>query len=491
MTTTTYGGFRRKRGVEALAGLPGGATGSVLLVVNLLVLNVAGLRVTLWTTVLSVVVFFLATVKIGDATIGGHAVHTLLRSRARHKGWLRFHALKSADVDRWAKPGVLQSTQMLDYVDNYGQRTGIVLDATSGRMTAVLNVASTTTWLSDPDVSERWVHNWGDWLANLGYVPGVVWVSVVVETTPSAPTALADRVLSEIDPGAPQDCVTLVRSLADIAPVESPTVATRIAITWDAKHAGVKAKDEAPRAAAFFRDLQHLEADLGSCGMTPLGRATAPEVSALVASAYDPERKDELDRTLRSPDVDMVRWADAGPLECDETDDGFLQHDGYRSVTFGWREPPRQQFVSTVLADMLSPGPFSRRVAVLYRALPAVAASELLEGQRNRADMRAHLNRSRKGRQSARDDKDMADAELAASEEAAGAGVVNMSVYVTTTVPKDVDLDDATADVVARAGGSKIQLRRLNGAHAAGFVATLPIGIHPADLKKKRTAVAK
>jgi len=65
----------------------------------------------------------------------------------------------------------------------------------------------------------------------------------------------------------------------------------------------------------------------------------------------------------------------------------------------------------------------------------------------------------------------------AADEEARGAGVGLMGLYVTVTVADPDWLGRAVADTEACAEFSKIQLRRLYRSQAAGFTATLPCGI--------------
>jgi hypothetical protein len=77
----------------------------------------------------------------------------------------------------------------------------------------------------------------------------------------------------------------------------------------------------------------------------------------------------------------------------------------------------------------------------------------------------------------ARDAHDHARARQAADEEARGAGVGLIGLYVTVTVTDPAQLGRAVADTEASAEFSKIQLRRLYRSQAAGFTATLPCGI--------------
>jgi len=109
----------------------------------------------------------------------------------------------------------------------------------------------------------------------------------------------------------------------------------------------------------------------------------------------------------------------------------------------------------------------------------------VLEAEVNAASFRAHY-RHRTGRdETARDAFDQARARQAAAEEAAGAGVCLMSMYVTVTVSDPGDLPRAAAWTEAAAGACKVRLRRMTYSQAAGFAATLPCGICPAELARR------
>jgi len=61
-----------------------------------------------------------------------------------------------------------------------------------------------------------------------------------------------------------------------------------------------------------------------------------------------------------------------------------------------------------------------------------------------------------------------------------------VSLYVTVTVTGTADLSRAVAETEAAADSSRIRLRRMTYAQAAGWAATLPRGICPADLARRR-----
>ena len=89
----------------------------------------------------------------------------------------------------------------------------------------------------------------------------------------------------------------------------------------------------------------------------------------------------------------------------------------------------------------------------------------------------------------ARDAHDQARARQAADEEARGAGVSLIGLYVTVTVTDPAQLARAVADTEAAAEASKIRLQRLYRSQAAGFTATLPCGICLPELARPLPAL--
>jgi hypothetical protein len=163
------------------------------------------------------------------------------------------------------------------------------------------------------------------------------------------------------------------------------------------------------------------------------------------------------------------------------------RHEGGLSVTWGLREAPRQAVAAGVLAPLLAPGPFPRRVTWLYHPYPAEQAAAQVENEITSGQVRrAWAERTRRD-ETQRERDDRGRAIQSAREEAEGAGVGRFTLYVTTTVLHDEHLPAAVADIEQRAGQAKLRLRRLRGAQAAGFAAGLGIGIDPTDLLTGRT----
>jgi len=215
-----------------------------------------------------------------------------------------------------------------------------------------------------------------------------------------------------------------------------------------------------------------------------LGRAGTAWLTRRIRAAFDPEARGELART--DDKQQLLHWAEAGPVVADEAWD-YYQHDAGTSVTWALREAPRQAVAARVLTPLLSPGNFPRRVTLLYQPYPADQAASRVEREVTGGQIRRAWAVRTKRDETQREQDDRVRAVQAAQEEAQGAGVGQVTIYVTTTVTHPADLPAAVADVEQRGGQAKLRLRRMRGAQAAGFAACLGVGVNPAELASRRS----
>jgi hypothetical protein len=234
--------------------------------------------------------------------------------------------------------------------------------------------------------------------------------------------------------------------------------------------------------------LSGLESALAACGVTVLARARDADIAGAVRTAFDPLTRGQISRLLAttiSPALEEhLNWASAGPASADEHEDRY-QHDSGTSVSWAWREAPRQAVTSDVLARLLAPGGYPKRVALQYRPLPASTAARALDSEVRAAEFRHEYSRRTRRDVTARDLHDHARARQAADEEARGAGVSLLGLYVTVTVTDPTQLPRAVADTEAAAEASRIRLQRLDRSQAAAFTATLPCGVCLPDLARR------
>ncbi|SBW18268.1 hypothetical protein FDG2_0596 [Candidatus Protofrankia californiensis] len=481
----TYGGWRRSQQV-GLFGLSSAQTLGLLATLGLLLIVAA------FSPLAAGILLLPAAVAGGGMWArwdGIPLTHLLVQqarwAAARRAGYDRLDAgLAVEHPQAWTLPGVLAPTTLVSADDGAGGDYGLVWDRRSGLVTATLEVAPASTWLADPADADGWVANWGGWLAGLGYVPAVRWVAVTVTTAPDPGSTLADSVAARLAPDAPPLARGLMAELVAAAPAAAADVDTYVSVTFDPRLAPSRPADLPSTAAEFGHTLTGLESSLGACGVAVVGRATAAAIAGVVRTAYDPHARGEINRMMATGSPDLLNWADAGPVTAVESH-GQYDHDGAYSVSWSWREAPRQQVPAHVLARLIAPGRWPRRVTLLYRPLSAGDAARVLEREVTAASFKATY-RAQTGRDAtARDTADAHRAHRAAAEEALGAGVTLMSLYVTTTVLDASELPVAVADVESRADESKIRLRRMYGSQAAGFATTLPCGICPPVLSRR------
>src|ERR1019366_8206909 len=181
--------------------------------------------------------------------------------------------------------------------------------------------------------------------------------------------------------------------------------------------------------------------------------AAAADGDTRVSITFDPAARGEVNRLLvQAGDgrpVPGLSWSEAGPVGAEE-EPGCYRHDSGISLSWSWAEAPRPRDAEATPAR--SPAVYKRRT----------------------------------GRdETARDSYDQPRARQAAAEEAAGAGLWLVSLYGTVTVTSAAELPRAAAETEAAAESSRIRLRRMTYAQAAGGAATLLYGISPAELARR------
>jgi hypothetical protein len=422
----------------------------------------------------------LALIRPGGTSLALLAVQRLRWQYATRKGQTGYRAeVVQHHAGTLQLPGTLAATELLTAEDGFGGRYGIVRDRHAGYLTATLRVVATSPWLANPADADSWVANWGAWLASLGYLPAVRWITVTIDTAPDPGSTLASHVAASIDPTAPQAARDIMNQLVATAPAAAADVDTRVSVTFDPAAYPSNPRTVTAATAEVGQSLAGLEAALAVCGLTLLGRARAADLAGIVRTAFDPAVRGEVSRLLTadiSPRLETgLNWASAGPQAAQEEWD-YYRHDSGISVTWTWREAPRQNVRSDVLARLVAPGSYAKRVSIQYRPFPAAAANAL-DSEVRAAEFRREYSRRTRRDLTARDAHDHARARQAADEEARGAGVGLIGLYVTVTVTDPALLGRVVADTEASADLSKIALRRLYRSQAAGFSATLPCGI--------------
>lgn len=477
-----YGNWRAERG-WGIGSLSTSATITVFVAVLLPLLAISVTpRVALPLAGGSVVVITAVVVRVGGVTAADLVVRRLRFHHAEAAGWTELSAGVLTDHPRAADlPGVLAPLLPLDVDDGRGGRHALLWNRRTGMLSVILRCSPVGLDLADTEQTDQWVAAWGAFLADLGYQPLVQHLAVTVDTAPSGGTTTREHVARALDPTAPALSRKILDELVAITPATSADVDTRVTLCLDPNRATPRPADLLAAVTEVGRWLPGVESGLGASGVAILERASTSWLVGRIRVAFDPDAR----ATARTTDH-LLEWGEAGPVAAHEGWDSY-RHEGGHSVTWAMREAPRQAVGPSVLAPLLAPGPFPRRTTLLYEPYPADEAAAKVEAEVTSGQIRrAWAERTRRDEtQRDRDDRDRAL--QSAREESRGAGVGRFTVYVTTTVQHDTELPAAIADVEQRAGQSKLRLRRLRGAQAAGFAAALGVGVDPADLLRRRS----
>ncbi|MGH8420753.1 MAG: SCO6880 family protein [Pseudomonas fluorescens] len=481
---TTYGGWRRSRGI-GLFGLPASTTllvmGTLVLTMLVTAVSVSALKYLIGP---AVIVVGASVAKWNGMPLSHAVIQRMQWWWGSMRGWNSYRAGITVDHPRaWQPPGVLAPTTLISAEDGFGRHYGLVWNQRRGHFTATLRCAATSTWLADRADADQWVANWGAWLTSLGYIPAIQWVAVTVDTAPDPGSTLRNQVQARIDPRSPEASRRIMADLVRSSPAAAADVDTTVSITFDPYRMPNKPKTPDEAVAEVGRLLHGLQSALQSCGVTVIGRATAPQLAGIVRTAFDPAARGEVNRLLESPteQQQLLTWADAGPVAHEELPNSY-RHDSGISVSYGWMEAPRQRVHSGVLARLVAPGPYPKRVTLMYHPKPAAESARIVESEQNATAFRAAVNTKQGRDTTARDALDRQQAQTAATEEAMGASICDISLYATVTVLNEEDLPAACADLEARAETAKIRLRRMTYSQAASFATTLPCGIFPPAL---------
>lgn len=480
----TYGNWRRARGFGiANLSLPQTFVLFIVLLVPIGLFQVEPMA-GLVALAASLVVAALTLVPVAGTTVWSLVSRSVRFRAARRQGWTETSGgVLTEHPRKHDLPGPLAPLVPLDVDDARGGRQAMLWDRRSGLLTVVLRVSPVGLDLADQEQADQWVAAWGSWLADLGYQQMLRWITVTVDTAPTGGTTIHSYVDERRHPDAPPLANQVMDELVAAAPASTADVDTRVALTFDPSRANPRPKDLLAAVAEVLRWIPGLEQGLAACGVAVLGRASVPWLVARLRAAYDPASRGDV--ALVDERQQMLRWQDAAPVRATETWDHW-RHDSGTSVSWAMWEAPRQVVTERVLAPLLAPGPYPRRVSLQYQPFGADEAAQAVESEITNLAVRGEWARRTKRDTTQRDRADVDRAYQAAREESQGAGVGTFCLYVTTTISDEEQLPSAIADVEQRAGQAKVRLRRMRGAQSAGFAASLGMGLNPSELERRR-----
>jgi len=497
-STRTYGNWRRplSAGIGSF-GLIGTAIVFAGFIAMILANAIGGLVPAVVTALVAVAA--LGVVVIRDRhgrSLGQRAVGRLAWANAQRLGG---HLYRSGPLGRarWGThqlPGLLAASSLTEHTDSYGRPFALLHVPATGHYSVVLATEPEGAAGVDAEQVDSWVANWGAWLASLGDEPGLVAVSVTVETAPDTGTRLRREIALHADPDAPAIAQAILAETARTAPQGAATVRAWVALTFTATGtvggapAGKRRKPEEVGHDLAAR-LPGISGGLEATGGGVARPVSAQGLCEVVRGAFDPAAVRLLEEAHAVGATPELSWTDVGPTAAQATW-GAYRHDSGLSCTWAMSVAPRGTVRSSVLEHLLAPHPRidRKRVTMLYRPVDSARAARIVEQDKRNADVRATSTK----RPSSRVLVEQRAATATADEEAAGAGLLSFGMLVTATVAStgadpvhgEAALEDAMATVDNLAATARLTLRPAYGSQDSAFTAALPLGLHlPAHLK--------
>ncbi|MGW5456594.1 SCO6880 family protein [Nocardia sp. NPDC003979] len=395
-------------------------------------------------------------------------------ARARSRGELTYRSGRFSRLPGLAKlPGLLADSRLTEYETPGGKRFAMLHIRRSDHYTVVVRVIPRGKELVDQAQIDSWVEGYGQFLASQSRGGEVVAVTAVLDNVVETRLKQTREVTRLIRPSAPEFAKTVMTEAAADSGGVGVRIEARIAITYRAIGKGRIRRDQAEQAREIGQRLQSVLSQLARAGLpaTPL---QAWEVLGLVRSRFDLAAQRDVE-AAGDRIVESQSWDSVGPLAHHDRWDHYV-HDGARSITWEMDGAPRGAVMETVLEELLRPRPDvpRKRVAIVYRLHSAAEATSLVDSDFRDA---VAAEQTERGISSAAARIRVGNTSAAREEQARGAGLTRFGVLVTVTDHLDADLPGIEASVKGMAAASRLTVRRCYGYQAAGFAASLGIGL--------------
>lgn len=475
----TYGNWRKpqSRGLVGLGSVGTGILlgGLILVIVTVMVADL--LRALIVATVLGAIMLAVVTKdahgKSAVSRVAARAAWSTSRSRGTHL--YRSGPLGRTPWGTYQLPGLAAPTRLSEAQDSYGRPFALLHTPATGNYTVVIGTEPDGASLVDSEQVDTWVADWGHWLATLAVEPGVEAASVTIEAAPDSGTRLRREVEMNSDDEAPAFAREMLREVVLAYPVGSSTIKAYVALTFLASStSGGKKRQADEMARELAARLPGLTQSLQATGAGAAHPLSAQELCEVVRVAYDPASSVLIDEAHAAGEKPELSWPDVGPAAHEASWDGY-RHDSAYSRTWAMTSAPRGAVQSGVLSRLLSPHRdiTRKRVTLLYRPVDAARAAGIVEADKASAAFRV----SSTNKPSARDTIALRAATATASEEAAGAGLVEFGMLITATVDDLAKRADAHAAIDNLAATARLRIRPVYGSQDSAFAAALPLGL--------------
>ncbi|MFF4767427.1 SCO6880 family protein [Streptomyces sp. NPDC001255] len=386
---------------------------------------------------------------------------------------VRYAARRRTGQHRWlARPasrprqdGVLHlpgTAASLKVVTPSGSGPAAVHDPHRHTLTAVARLSARAFVLLDPATQASHVTGWGRALASMARTGHLAAVQVLERTVPGAGDSLTRHWAKNGRPETP----VAGQVYADLVKAAGPATHPHemyLAVSLDLKAARRLIQQAGGGLTGAATVLEQTAAGVTqavrTAGLSLTGWLTAPQIAAVIRTAYDPEALGDLQHwsTTGTAEADP---AAAGPVVQVESADR-LATDSARHTTYWVDNWPRTESGAGFLHGLLFTAGIRRSLSLLYA--PQSLDSALRDVQRTKSAIIADAaERARRGQvDHEADGIEYADTKTRERQLISGHADVSVTGLITVTADTDARLDAACAQLETAASTAGIDLRKL------------------------------
>lgn len=370
-------------------------------------------------------------------------------------------------------PGVLSTLKVRDEVDGLGNPVQLLHHTRADQLSVTIESAPAGISMNTQTKTTDLVTNYAAWLSSLSGENGLRGAQVVIDSVFESAAPLAESILSNLKPDAPEVAQQIARESAGMLPERVATVRAYTTLGYKISEL---ADDTAGAAAEVLSMIpRHLKA-LSAAGAGVSHVMADADYADMMYVAYNPHRNAEVAQEIKDDIRAFRSFEGAGPAYFNSSHPRVVFHDGVASMTIMMTEPSKSKITDHSFEKLFSPNRnfLRKRVSLIYRPVPASAQHARV----NNASRATTTEVSSKKRRTAFDKKKKAAAEAAMNQAAEGAVIQEWALMVTVTFePNRAAQRTAENELKALMGGLKWCFADFSA--DAAFHQTLPLGLFP------------
>ncbi len=372
-----------------------------------------------------------------------------------------------------ALPGVLSTLKVRNEVDGLGNPVQLLHHTRADQLSVTIESAPAGISMNTQAKTTDLVTNYAAWLSSLSGENGLRGAQVVIDSVFESAAPLAESILSNLKPDAPEVAQQIARESAGMLPEKVAHVRAYTTLGYKISELA----DDVDGAAAEVLSMipRHLKA-LSAAGAGVSQVLADADYADMMYVAYNPHRNAEVAQEIKD-DIRAYRsFEGAGPAYFNAGHPRVVFHDGVASMTIMMTEPSKSKITDHSFEKLFAPNRnfLRKRVSLIYRPVPASAQHARV----NNASRATTTEVSSKKRRTAFDKKKKAAAEAAMQQAAEGAVIQEWALMVTVTFePTRAAQRTAENELKALMGGLKWCFADFSA--DAAFHQTLPLGLFP------------